>query len=183
MSGELCDFSTTQQSQFSMQKRGITRALLVLMCALPAAAGAQQGLQLKSQPTLILIPPTLKEELPLFIDADRVQGRQEGDIEAEGNVRLRKRGYSAQADWLRYEQPTEELNAEGNVRVEMGADTVEGPRLRFNLGTERGEMERPSYTLHQVRPVPGQRQVFRETDARGTAERLLFEGPSQYRAE
>ena len=166
-----------------MQKRGITRALLVLMCALPAAAGAQQGLQLKSQPTLILIPPTLKEEVPLFIDADRVQGRQEGDIEAEGNVRLRKRGYSTQADWLRYEQPTEELTAEGNVRIEMGADTVEGPRLRFNLGTERGEMERPSYTLHQVRPVPGQRQVFREADARGTAERLLFEGPNQYRAE
>jgi LPS-assembly protein len=166
-----------------MQKRGITRAFLVLICALPAAAAAQQGLQLKSQPTLILLPPTLKEDVPLFIDADRLQGRQEGDIEAEGNVRLRKRGTAAQAEWMRYEQPTEELQAEGSVRMDIGADTVEGPRLRLNLGTERGEMESPRYTLHQLRPVPGERQMFREADARGTAERLLFEGPNQYRAE
>jgi LPS-assembly protein len=183
MSGELCDFSITLQSHFSMQKRGITCLLVVGVWVLSPPAGAQQGLQLKTQPTLILVPPSLKEEVPLFIDADRLQGRQQGDVEAEGNVRLRRRGYSAHADWLRYEQPTQELNAEGNVRMEIGADILEGPRLRFNLGTERGEMDRPRYTLHQAPAVVGERQVFREADARGTAERLLFEGPRQYRAE
>jgi LPS-assembly protein len=157
--------------------------LLAAVWALSLPAGAQQGLQLKTQPTLILVPPSLKEEVPLFIDADRLQGRQQGDIEAEGNVRLRRRGYATQAEWLRYEQPTQELNAEGNVRVEIGADVLEGPRLRFNLGTERGEMDRPRYTLHQAPAVIGERQVFQEADARGTAERLLFEGPGQYRAE
>jgi LPS-assembly protein len=166
-----------------MQKRGITCLLLAGVWVLSPPAGAQQGLQLKTQPTLILVPPSLKEEVPLFIDADRLQGRQQGDIEAEGSVRLRRRGYATHADWLRYEQPTQEINAEGNVRMEIGADVLEGPRLRFNLRTERGEMDRPRYTLHQAPAVAGERQVFRETDARGTAERLLFEGPSQYRAE
>ena len=172
-----------------MQKRGITCLLVVGVWVLSPPAGAQQGLQLKTQPTLILVPPSPKgkekekEDVPLFIDADRLQGRQQGDIEAEGAVRLRKRGHSTQADWLRYEQPSQELNAEGNVRMENEADVLEGPRLRFNLGTERGEMERPRYTLHQTPPVVGERQVFREADARGTAERLLFEGPRQYRAE
>jgi LPS-assembly protein len=166
-----------------MQKRGITCLLLAGVWVLSPPAGAQQGLQLKTQPTLLLVPPSLKEEVPLFIDADRLQGRQEGDIEAEGTVRLRRRGYATHADWLRYEQPTQEINAEGNVRMEIGADVLEGPRLRFNLRTERGEMERPRYTLHQAPSVVGERQVFREADARGTAERLLFEGPSQYRAE
>jgi LPS-assembly protein len=113
-----------------MQKRGITCLLAVGVWVLSPPAGAQQGLQLKTQPTLILVPPSLKEDVPLFIAADRLQGRQEGDIEAEGTVRLRKRGYAAHADWLRYEQPTQELNAEGSVRVEIGADVVEGQRLR-----------------------------------------------------
>jgi LPS-assembly protein len=166
-----------------MQKLGITYFLLVGICALPLTASAQQGLQLKSQPTLILMPPTLKEDVPVFIDADRLQGRQGGDIEAEGNVRLRTRGHAAQADWLRYDQLAEELNGEGNVRMEAGADVIEGARLRYNLSSERGEMENPRYTLHKAPVTVGQRQVFREEDARGTAERLLFEGPGQYRAE
>lgn len=157
--------------------------LLAAVWMLSPVAAAQQGLQLKAQPTLMLVPPTLEEELPLFIDADRLQGRQEDHIEAEGNARLRKRGHAAHADWLRYEQPTGELSADGNVRMEIGADVVEGPRLRFNLGSQRGEMDRPRYTLHQAPAVAGERQVFREADARGTAERLLFEGPGQYRAE
>ena len=158
--------------------------LLVGAWMLSAPAGAQLGLQLKSQPTLLLIPPSLQEDVPLFIDADRLEGRQEGDIEAEGNVRLRKRGQAARADWMRYEQSSEELTAEGDVRMETGPDVLEGPRLRINLATERGSMDSPRYTLHQVRPEnPGERQIFREADARGTAERLLFEGHNQYRAE
>jgi LPS-assembly protein len=129
------------------------------------------------------MPPTLKEDVPVFIDADRLQGRQGGDIEAEGNVRLRKRGHAAHADWLRYDQPAEELHAEGNVHMEIGADVVEGPRLRYNLQTGLGEMENPRYTLHKAPLTIGERQVFREADARGTAERLLFEGPGLYRAQ
>jgi LPS-assembly protein len=166
-----------------MQKLGITCLLLAGVCALPLTAAAQQGLKLKSQPALIPVPPTLQEELPVFIDADRLQGRQAGEIEAEGGVRLRKRGHSARTDWLRYDQPTEEFQAEGNVRLEIGTDVVEGPRLRYNLQSSRGEMESPRYTLHQAPAVLGERQLFREADARGTAERLLFEGPQQYRAE
>ena len=74
-----------------MHKRELTCLSLVVACALPLAAGAQQGLRLKSQPALILIPPSVREDVPLFIQADRVQGRQDGDIEAEGGVRLRRR--------------------------------------------------------------------------------------------
>lgn len=166
-----------------MQKRAITRLLLAGICALSTAVGAQQGLQLKSQPTLILMPPKVPEDLPAFIDADRLRGRQDGEIEAEGNVRLRKRGQAAHADWMRYDQPTQELTAEGGVRMEIGADVVEGPRLRYNLESGRGEMEDARYTLHQTPVVIGQRQVFQEADGRGTAQRLLFDGPSQYRGE
>ena len=166
-----------------MQKLGITRLSLAVMCALPLAAGAQQGLQLKSQPTLMLIPPAPKEDVPLFIEADRLQGHHDQETEAAGGVRLRQRGQAVHADRLRYDKPSNVVEAEGNVRMELGSDLIEGARLQYNLQSDRGSMEQPSFTLRKPGEIEGQRQLFRETDSRGTAERILFEGPSQYRAQ
>ena len=176
-----------------MHKPEIRRITFAVLCALPLAAGAQQGLKLKPQPSLILIPPTLKEPVPLFLEADQLRGHNERETEAEGDVRLRKRDQALYADWLRYDKSTDEVAAQGNVRMERGSDVVEGARLRYNLETDQGFMENPRYTLHKVkevttRPQPvaaagATRPVFQVTDARGTAERLLFEGPGQYRAQ
>jgi LPS-assembly protein len=166
-----------------MKKLNITRLSLAVMCALPVAAGGQQGLTLKSQPALLVIPQSVREEVPLFFEADRLQGHQDRDIEAEGNVWFRKRGQAVYTDWLRYDKPAGELAAQGNVRMELRADVVEGARLRYNLESDRGLMENPRFTLHKSSEPGGPRALFRETDARGTAERILFEGPSQYRAE
>ena len=132
-----------------MQKLEITRISLAVLCALPLAAGAQQGLKFKPQPALTLAPPSTKEEVPLFLDADRLQGHNDRETEAEGDVRLRTRGQAVYADRLRYDKPSDEVTAEGNVRIERGADVVEGARLKYNLETDRGFMDNPSYTLHK----------------------------------
>jgi LPS-assembly protein len=90
------------------------------------------------------------------------------------------------ADWMRHEKPTDEVYARGNVRIDQGADVLEGSRLQFNLQTERGFMDDASYTLNkELQPQPStvQRKPFEPTSARGTAEKLLFEGPKQYRAQ
>ena len=166
-----------------MHKLEIKRISIAVLCALPIAAGADQGLKLRSQPTLILIPPTLQEEVPMFLEADKLRGHDDKETEAEGNVRLRKRGQAVFADWLRYDKPEDEVTARGNVRIEQGADVMEGSLLRFNLETERGFMDKSRYTLHKYPNLTGQKQPFQETDARGTAERILFEGPKQYRAQ
>lgn len=166
-----------------MQKLEISRISLAVFCALPIAAGAQQGLQLRLQPTLTLAPNLTREEVPLFLDADRLQGHAERETEAEGSVRLRTQGQAVQADWLRYDKPSDEVTAEGNVRLERGADVVEGVRLKYNLETEHGFMDKPSYTIHKSPAPVGQRTPFRDTDARGTAENILFEGADRYRAQ
>jgi LPS-assembly protein len=163
-----------------LETRGITLAVL---CALPLAAGAQQGLKLKPQHTLIPVPPSYNEVVPVFLEADRVQGHDDRETQAEGNVRLRKRGQAVFADRLRYDKADNEVAADGNVRIERGPDVVEGTQLKFNLDTERGVMDNPRYVLHKSLDQSGQRQPFLVTDARGTAERLLFEGPGQYRAQ
>ena len=166
-----------------MHKPEITRITFAVLCAFPLAAGAQQGLRLKPQPTLVLNPPAIKEDVPLFLEADRLQGHSDRETEAVGEVRLRKRGQAVHADRLRYDKLENEITAEGNVRIEQGLSTVAGARLKYNLETDRGFMEGPRYTLHKSPDPGGQRQAFRESDARGTAERILFEGPNQYRAQ
>jgi LPS-assembly protein len=182
-SDELCDFSITLNSHFSVKKLIITRLSLALICALPLAARAQEGLKLKSQPALLVVPPSPQEEVPLFFEADRLQGHQDRDAEAEGNVRLRRRGQAVFADWLRYDKPSGEFAAQGNVRMERGSDVVEGARLRYNLESDTGFMDQPAYTLHKNPEPAGERQQFRDGDGRGKAERILFEGPGRYRAE
>jgi LPS-assembly protein len=166
-----------------MHRPPIKSITLAVLCALPLVAGAQEGLKLKSQPSLILLPPTLKEDVPLFLDADRLRGHGDRETEAEGDVRLRKRDHAVHADWLRYDQSTSEIAAEGNVRMERGRDVMEGARLRYNLESDRGFMESPRYTLHKSIVPTGQQTPFQPTDGRGDAQRLLFEGPNQYRAQ
>lgn len=158
---ELCDFSISLPLPFPMHKLELTRISLAVLCALPLAAGAQQGLKLKPQSALTLAPTSIKEEVPLFLDADRLQGHNDRETEAEGNVRLRTRGQAVHAGRLRYDKPSNEVAAEGGVRIERGADVVEGPRLKYNLETERGFMDNPRYMLHKSQDLGGQRQLFR----------------------
>jgi LPS-assembly protein len=120
--------------------------------------------------------------VPVFLEADRLRGHTEREIEAEGHVKLRRRGQAVDADWLRYDQPADEIRARGNVRIRQGADLVEGDDLQFNLETERGYIDNSRYRLRKS-PDLGERQpAFGPTDARGSAERVLFEGAKRYRA-
>ena len=128
------------------------------------------GVHLKLQPFLIRIPPDNRDQVPLFVDADSIQGHQDREIEATGAVRLRQRGKAVSADWLRYDKPEDEITAQGNVRLEQRGDVLEGAKLKFSLDSERGAMETPKY---QVR--------VNATTGHGDADRLVFEGPSKYR--
>ena len=168
-----------------MHKPRIKRICLAVLCSLPLAAAAQEGLKLKPQPSLILIPPSNQDPVPLFIEADKIQGHHDKETDSEGDVRLRKRGLAVFADWLSYDKPDDEITATGHVRIDQRGDVTEGEKLRYNLETARGFMENPHYMLTPAAPVapPGTGiPPFAESDARGTAERLLFEGPGQYRA-
>jgi len=163
-----------------------TRIALAVLCALPLLAGADEGLKLRPQSGLLLIPPDNGDVVPLFVEADRIQGTQDREIEAFGSARLRKRGQAFFADWMRHDTPTEVLNAKGNVRIEQEREILEGDTLRYEMATDRGYMDRPRYLLMSTPETgPISRSSLRtvETEGRGTAERLLFEGPGQYRVQ
>jgi LPS-assembly protein len=180
----------------------ITLAVLCLVPLVPVAAHAEEGIQLKPQRSLLSLPPARDEPAPIFMEADRVQGHAEKETEAEGNVSMRRLGQSFSADWMRYDAPAQQLEAKGRVRLEQAGDVIEGDHLRFNLGTERGFMAKPSYKLTPIprdyvppgeaprtpKPLaPGPQHPVVATreplQGRGSAERLLFQGPGFYKVE
>jgi len=162
-----------------------SRIALALLCALPALAVAQQGLQLRPQPALIDLPPTNKDDTPMYMEGDRMQGHSDRETEAQGSARFRGRGQSIAADWMRHDKRDNELTAIGNVRMEQGAEITEGARLRYNLDTSRGLMESARYSLSpkETGNAPGARSVVSPYDARGSADRVVFEGPGLFRAQ
>ncbi|MGH8757687.1 MAG: LPS-assembly protein LptD, partial [Burkholderiales bacterium] len=115
-------------------------------------------------------PPGLREALPIFIEAESIEGQDEEKITAEGSVVLRRRGQAVFADRLIYFLPEEEIEAEGSVRLEQRGDSVQGPKLKVNIERETGYFDSPELMLQQ-------------NQSRGSASQLFFEGPQQYRLE
>ncbi len=182
-----------------MHRIRITGWTLALLCAAPlAAVAADEGIRLKLQRSLIDLPIVRGEPTPVFLEADQIRGHAEKETEAEGNAQFRSTGQSVSADWMRYEATRQQLDAKGRVRLQYEGGVIEGDVLQFNFGTERGFMDKPVF---QFTPVPRSyvppgaapallpaagvavKPPATPLPGRGTAERMLFQGPDLYRAE
>ncbi len=127
------------------------------------------------------------ENAPLFLEADRIQGYSERETEAAGNVRARSRGQAFSADWLRFDHQYNEVTAIGNVHFEQGAYVLDGLRLRYDLDSERGVMEDAQFALNPRAtgnlPIAGASDRAPALAGRGSAQRILFEGPGIFHAQ
>jgi LPS-assembly protein len=155
-------------------------AVTVLVVA-AAAARAQDAAPERSDPALglklrlqeSLLPPVApgpEEDLPIFVEADRIQGTQGLDLQANGNVVLRRRGEALFTDQLRYSFRTNDVTATGNVRVDRLGDIITGDSAEFNLKTESGYVDKPTFR-------------FRQFHARGQADKLIIKDRDQYVAQ
>lgn len=145
------------------------RALIVFVLTSTYAFAGFIEVQLKLDRSLDA-PGGEGEDAPVFIEADQLQGNPDEEVEAQGNVEVRKLNQAIWADYLHYSVPEEEVDAKGNVRIESHGNVVQGTRLKLNLKTERGFIDEPIYDL-------------REPAGRGDAGKFLFEGPNQYRVK
>jgi LPS-assembly protein len=141
-------------------------SLLALFAHSAHADDSDDAVALKPQPSLLSGLPS-DEATPVFISADRLQGHQDAEFEAHGNVELRKRGQAVFAEHLIYNRTEDEVWAEDRVRVEQGKDMMRGPELRMKLERREGYMRAPDFWL-------GGQQ------AHGDAETLLFQGKDKY---
>ena len=115
-------------------------------------------------------PNANPETAPIIVHADRIQGHQDQEVEAFGNVELHKPGQALFAEHLVYKRQEDEVFAEKNVRLEQKGSVVTGPELRLQMTTNQGYMNQPAYELAA-------------THARGVGDKLVFQGEDKYRAE
>ncbi len=150
------------------QRQRPLRLLLLLTFGTVQSANAQElGLRLQRE----LIPYSIRDDdTPLFIEAQRIQGHQERELEAEGNVRLRKRGEAVFADYLYYSFPNQQLSARGNLRFELRGNVVEGESMTYNLRDSTGTIEKPRYQVLEI-------------NAHGEAERMVAQSRDKFRIE
>lgn len=124
-------------------------------------------------------PTPSGQDAAVYIRADQLSGTQGQNIEASGNVELRRDKGVVTADKLRYAVPTDKVEADGNVCLKQQGVTLTGPKLDYHMNSQVGSMDKPVFTLNS-----------KETDnqfsrlglnPRGNADVINFEGENQFR--
>lgn len=87
------------------------------------------------------------DEGPLFLSADRVQSISPDVIEASGKVEARKSGQNFFADKLRYDHVEGQIEAEGNIRLEQANLILTGGTLKLKLDDNTGLLTDPRYRI------------------------------------
>jgi LPS-assembly protein len=199
----LCDFSGQKKRPVDalMPSRvfrvAAAAAVVAVVCAAVAGGPAHaqaQGLRLER--SLGAAPSGRGGDLPTFVTADRIQGLGSAEVEAAGDVELRRGDTSLRADRIRYFQDTDEVEATGNVRIRIGEDEATGPRLRLRISDTTGIFDSPSFQIapREVRSrlkqgLPSGPTVTATdatglrvtTEGRGEAKAFRFEGEERYR--
>ena len=114
-----------------------------------------------------------KVDGPSYVDADRLLGMNDDYFEAEGKVVMRNLRERVEADWMRYDQSTDEAQARGHVVLIQEKDRVEGTELRLKLTDRLGNMKNAIYAVH------GKDGGL----MRGKAKVIEFQGPDRYQME
>ncbi|MBI5919305.1 MAG: LPS-assembly protein LptD [Nitrosomonadales bacterium] len=140
---------------------------LSLLCLFSAVAYAEEDGRPSPPEQRFQKVPESPQDAPIFFYADRVEDRQDEQIEATGNVEVRKLDQSVRADHMLYLKGPRELQADGSVRIEQNGSTVEGTRMSINLDSGIGSMEKPVFYI-------------RENKSHARADSLKFEGKLNY---
>lgn len=85
--------------------------------------------------------------LSTFIYGHKIDGVANRESTVEGDAELRKGPTSINADWLRFDHETEDVEARGNVRLERDGDVITGPRLKYRVKDGTGVFDQPDFFL------------------------------------
>ncbi|MDD2721233.1 MAG: LPS-assembly protein LptD [Gallionella sp.] len=143
----------------------IKPVLFTLLCALSQSVAAEALRPL----TAGSAAPTSQQE-PVSVEADKLTGDQENQVEATGNAIMLNSNQTVRADRLIYDQQTGDVEGMGSVIVEQDGSTMSGPHLKLNMDTSAGFMEQPNFYL-------------KENDSRGTGDILHIQDKQHYTLE
>jgi LPS-assembly protein len=107
------------------------------------------------------IPKDQRENLPTFIEGERISGQTNIETVIEGDARLRRADTSIRAERIEYYQPDDLARARGNVRINRAGNVFEGPELQLRVDAFEGFFLNPRYE-------------FFTNQTQGQAERIDF---------
>ncbi|MDB5860899.1 MAG: organic solvent tolerance protein precursor-like protein [Ramlibacter sp.] len=141
----------------------VTLVIASLLQPLPGYAQADEPVpRLKPSPKLREdIPQDARNQLPTFVEGDRISGQTDNNTVIEGGASLRKGDTVIRADKLDYSQPRDLATATGNVYINKAGNIYEGPLLQLEVDAFHGFFNEPRYR-------------FLRNDAYGEAERVDF---------
>jgi LPS-assembly protein len=179
----------------------ITRALMSLLVGAYAASGGQGNLAFHAdaqQPTTptqaeldsairdslkpaqtIPTPGSLKQRKkdgPKVLEADSIDGINEKNVTAKGNVVLQQDNMTVTADRVEYDQTTDTANVPGRMRIKRDGDVITGSDLKIKIEAEIGTLNDATFFLGKSALRPNQRY-----EARGAAAKMDMEGPDRER--
>jgi LPS-assembly protein len=127
-----------------------------------ASPGFEPAPTLKPSPLLSEeIPKDLREQLPTFIEGERIRGQTNIETVIEGDARLRRADTSIRAERIEYYQPGDLARARGNVRINRAGNVFEGTELQLRVDAFDGFFLNPRYE-------------FFSNQTQGQAERIDF---------
>lgn len=86
---------------------------------------------------------------PTEISAERLTGRPDRELRLERNVEVKRGNSVLSADRARYDIIKEQIEATGNIRLRRFGDRYTGDALQYNLESGEGFVENPTYELEQ----------------------------------
>ena len=114
----------------------------------------------------------------LIIEAETLENLLDRKLKASGNAILKKSGNTIQADFIEYDQISEELYARGNVKLDNGDSHIEGTELDYSIENMTGSIPNASFTTQ----LEEGSSKFNNS-LRGTASIIFLEGENNKRAE
>ena len=141
-------------------------------------AAIREGARLERtipSPGMLLLKPA-KKEGARSLEANKIEGISQQSASAEGSVVLKQDTMEVQAERLDYDQENDIATTVGRIKMLRDGDIFDGHDLRLKLDTEVGTLLGPTYFFGKTPLRPTQRY-----EARGSAERMNFEGENKER--
>lgn len=108
-------------------------------------------------------------DLPVYFEADALEGIPGQKVKATGTVQLRRGDLTLNADQVTHTQADNTVDALGQVRISRRGDVYSGPQLTLQLDTLQGEFLNPTYRFGRI-------------GAGGQASKVEFLGSTRLRA-
>lgn len=130
---------------------------------------------------LLITKNVISEELSdddVIIEAETLENLIDRKLRASGNAILKKSGSVIQADFIEYDQISEELYARGNVILDNINSHIEGSELDYSIENMTGSIPNATFSTK----LKEGEDVLNST-LRGTASLIFLEGENNKRAE